>query len=240
VTVLAAGRNDSGQLALPARLKLPRLRRYEARIAVNLPAGNSLHVIVLAAGASRRFGSPKQLAQIDGRPLLQTAVARAVAVAGHAVTVVLGSGAAALTPLLRHLPASVLVNRDWNEGIGSSLRAGVAILPGSCDGVLVALADQVAVTTPDLQRLVAAWRQRPEMIVAAAYAGITGVPAVFPRWCFPALAGLRGDEGARLLLRRYADRVVRLPLPNAEIDIDLPEDLLAVEARRQGDPPLTE
>lgn len=200
---------------------------------------NQLHVVVLAAGASRRFGSPKQLVRINGRPLLHSAVARAVAVGGHAVTVVLGSGAAELAVLLRHTPASVLINRDWSEGIGSSLRTAVGNLPGSCDGLLVALADQVAVTTEDLMRLAAAWRQRPDCIVAASYAGITGVPAIFPRWSFAALAGLRGDEGARLLLRRYADRVLRLPMPNAEVDIDVPEDLLKVEAQRTGrEPPI--
>jgi molybdenum cofactor cytidylyltransferase len=227
-----------GNCPTPPAINCLNFAAYEALQAVNSVNESQLHVVVLAAGASRRFGSPKQLVRIDGRPLLHSAVARAVAVGGHAVTVVLGSGAAELAGLLRHSPASVLVNRNWAEGIGSSLRAAVGNLPGSCDGVLVVLADQVAVTPEDLQRLAAAWRQRPESIIAATYAGIVGVPAVFPRWCFAALAGLRGDEGARLLLRRFTDHVVRLPLPNAEIDIDVPEDLLQVEAaRRRSDPP---
>ena len=220
----------------PAHPKLPKLAQNDGAQVVIDANESQLQVVVLAAGASRRFGSPKQLVRIDGRPLLHTAVARAVTVAGHGVTVVLGSGAATLSPLLKHSPASVLVNRDWAEGIGSSLRTAVRNLPGSCDGVLVVLADQVAVTAEDLKRLAAAWRVRPDSIVASSYAGTVGVPAIFPRWSFPALTALRGDEGARVLIRRYADRVVRLPLPNAEIDIDVPEDLLAVEAARR--PPL--
>ena len=68
--------------------------------------------------------------------------------------------------------------------------------------------------------------------MAASYAGIVGPPALFPRRCFAALGGLRGDEGARVLLQRELDTLVRVPLPNAAIDIDEPEDLLQLEARR--------
>ena len=198
------------------------------------PDENALYVAVLAAGASTRFGSPKQLAPVDGQSLLHRTVSRAVAVGGHAVTVVLGAQAAALTPLLRHLPATVLINREWSEGIASSLRAATASQPGSCAGLMVVLADQAAVTAQDLRHLADAWRKRPDAVVAASYAGITGVPAIFPRWCFPDLRALRGDEGARLLLRRYADRVIRLAMPNAEIDIDVPEDLARLAPGRPG------
>ena len=102
----------------------------------------TLHVLVLAAGASTRFGSPKQLVRIEGRPLLHRALAAATEVGGHAVTVVLGANADQLTPLLKHSPASVVINRQWKEGLASSLRAGIRALPGSCEGVLVTLADQ--------------------------------------------------------------------------------------------------
>jgi molybdenum cofactor cytidylyltransferase len=194
----------------------------------------TLHVIVLAAGASRRFGSPKQLVRIDGRPILHTVVSRAVEVAGHAVIVVLGSGAQELAGLLRHTPASVVINRSWEEGIGSSIREGVSRLPGSCAGVLITLADQPAVTAADLQRLAGAWRARPDHIVASQYGGITGVPAIFPGWTFPDLLELRGDQGAQRLLHRHAGRLLRVATPGAALDIDTPEDLLAVEAGRKA------
>jgi len=185
-----------------------------------------VHAVVLAAGAATRFGSAKQLVRHAGRPLLHSAVARAVEVAGHGVTVVLGAHAAELAPLLKHSPASILINRNWSEGIASSIRAGVSHLPASCDGVLLMLADQPAITAEDLRRLVSVWRVQPQYIVAAQYEGTVGVPAVFPRSAFSSLLKLRGDEGARGLLRHQADRVVRVPLPNAAIDIDTPEDLL--------------
>jgi molybdenum cofactor cytidylyltransferase len=199
-----------------------------------------IHVVVLAAGSSSRFGSAKQLVRVNGRPLMHSVVSRAVELAGHSVTVVLGANAAQLAPLLRHSPASVAINRNWEEGIASSIREGLTHAPATADGVLIALADQAAVTTEDLRRLAGIWRRDPASIATAQYAGTVGVPAIFPRWCFRELNELRGDRGAQVLLQRHVDRLIRLPMPSAELDIDRPEDLLALEQnaeirRRQAD-----
>ncbi len=198
-------------------------------------ADEGLHAIVLAAGASTRFGSAKQLVRVAGRPLLHTVVARAVDVAGSAVIVVLGAHAAELAPLLTHTPASVVINREWREGLASSIRAGIAKLPSSCNAVLLLLADQAAVTAEDLKRLASAWRRQPEYIAAARYGMVTAVPAIFPRSNFAELAALRGDVGARALLQRNPDRVVRVPMPSAEIDVDTPEDLLSLQESERLD-----
>ena len=187
-----------------------------------------LHALVLAAGSASRFGSPKQLVRIGGQPMLHRAVSQATEVVGHAVTVVLGAYADQLAPLLKHSSASVVINRHWEEGMASSLRVGIASLPGSCDGVLIVLADQVSVTTFDLKRLATAWKRQPEWLIAATYDGHVGVPAIFPRTSFPAFSDLRGDAGARSILQRHADRCLRVPMPNAAIDIDRPEDLLNI------------
>jgi molybdenum cofactor cytidylyltransferase len=197
------------------------------------PEVSHIHVVVLAAGASTRFGSTKQLVRVNGRPLMHNVVSRAVELAGHSVTVVLGAHAGELAPLLKHSPASVSVNREWAEGIASSIRDGIAHAPSTADGVLLMLADQAAVSTDDLRRLAGAWRRNPTTIVAAQYAGTLGVPAIFPRWCFRELNELRGDRGAQSLVQRHIDRVVRLPMPSAELDIDRPEDLLALEVGTQ-------
>jgi CTP:molybdopterin cytidylyltransferase MocA len=191
------------------------------------------HVLVLAAGAARRFGSPKQLARLGGESLLQRAVARATEVAGQSVSVVLGAHAADIVPLLRHSAANVVIIRGWEEGLASSLRAGVTQLPAGTEAVLVTLADQVAVTGFDLKRLIEAWHRQPDWIIAASYGGGTGVPAIFPAHAFSALQELRGDVGARLVLHRMADRCVRVAMPNAAIDIDTPEDLQQIAPQAQ-------
>lgn len=195
---------------------------------------STLHALILAAGASRRFGSPKQLVRIDGRPMLHAVVSRAVEVAGHSVSVVLGAHAAELAPLLSHSPAGIVINRDWEQGMSSSIRAGLARLPGTADGVMILLVDQPSVTTEDLRRLVGAWRRQPDYLVAAQYGTTTGAPAIFPRWSFRELGELRGDRGAGALLQRHADRVVRVPIAAAALDVDTPEDLLLIERQAEG------
>jgi molybdenum cofactor cytidylyltransferase len=186
----------------------------------------TLHAVVLAAGASRRFGSPKQLVRLDGHSLLQRAIAHATELLGPAVTVVLGAHAAEIAETMPPGSAGIVINRNWQEGISSSIRAGVLRLPGACDAVMLLLSDQPLVGSETLRRLMTAWRAHPRQIIASRYGGVTGVPAVFPRWCFGDLIALRGDAGARVIIRRYADHVIRLDHPEAAVDIDYPEDLL--------------
>jgi molybdenum cofactor cytidylyltransferase len=186
----------------------------------------SLHAIVLAAGASTRFGSAKQLVRIGDRPLLSLMAGRAGEVVGHALLVILGAQAAELAPLLKHSSGSVVVNRDWREGLASSVRAGIARLPPSCAGVMLVLADQACVTADDLRRLAGAWRRQPLGVAAAQYGGTVGAPAIFPRHLFSELSELRGDSGARVLLKRHADSLVRVPMTSAAFDLDTPDDLL--------------
>ena len=121
----------------------------------------SLLVVVLAAGQARRFGSAKQLALFQGQTLLQGAVARAIAVGSQQVAVVLGAMAQQLTPALRQTPATLLINRDWEEGMASSLRAAANHALGRWDALLITLVDQPAVTVSDLQRLQDAWLRSP-------------------------------------------------------------------------------
>lgn len=191
-------------------------------------ANEGLHVVLLAAGKATRFGSPKQLAIVGGRTMLARALDAATSLAnarGDAVTVVLGAYADRLTAIARESPVTIAVNADHREGIASSIRVGVAGTPSSARGVLILLADQVAVTLDDLRRLVARWEQEPSLIVAADHGGSIGAPAIFPRELFPELLALRGDRGARGLMLRHADRLATVTMPSASSDVDTPAEL---------------
>jgi molybdenum cofactor cytidylyltransferase len=188
-----------------------------------------LHVIILAAGASTRLGSPKQLVQIAGRPALQHVVSNATAVAGGAVSVVLGSQAGDITRMMQHASASVLINRNWEEGIASSIRCGMSAVSSGCDAVMLLLGDQVAVNASDLKRLIAAWNGQDSVLAASVYSGQLGVPAIFPRFAFSELMQLRGDQGAKAIINRYSSRLAHVPMPNAAHDLDTQEDVVAMK-----------
>jgi xanthine/CO dehydrogenase XdhC/CoxF family maturation factor/CTP:molybdopterin cytidylyltransferase MocA len=226
---LALGGRDPASIALAivaeiqAHFHGPGLERRDG----HPPMAASLHVILLAAGSSSRFGSPKQLADVEGRPMLARAVDTVIELAGReAMTVVLGAHAAQLEPLMRQASATFAINPDYEQGIASSIRAGLAHLPAGVRGVLIVLADQIEVTVEDLRELVARWEQQPDRIVAARYGETTGAPAIFPSSLFAELAALQGDRGARALLSRHAESVIAVPMPSAAADVDTPDDLV--------------
>jgi xanthine/CO dehydrogenase XdhC/CoxF family maturation factor/CTP:molybdopterin cytidylyltransferase MocA len=221
------GRDPAGiALAIAAEIQAHLHGKGRRQALERNTAASSLHVMLLAAGSSSRFGAPKQLADIAGQPMLaRTLDAVSQLERRHPVTVVLGAHAELLAPLVHAASARVAINPDYAQGMAGSIRAGLAQAPRDARGVLIALADQVAVTADDLRALVAGWEPRPDRIVAAEYAGTLGAPVVFPVDLFDELAQLQGDRGARTLLSRHPGRVVGVPMPSAALDIDTPADI---------------
>lgn len=188
-----------------------------------------LAVILLAAGASRRLGQSKQLVRLAGQTLLSRAVEAGLGAHVGEVFVVIGAYAAEMREELRGLPVRLVENKVWKEGIASSIRAGVEAALGvlaELDGILIMSCDQPHVAARKLHAL--AWGFEGHgggRIAASEYAGVVGIPAVFPREKFAALMALTGDEGARKLIRSAGAEIVRVPMPDGEVDIDFPCDL---------------
>ncbi len=153
--------------------------------------------LVLAAGASLRFGTPKPLALFRGVPLVRHATTLLAGVCPAGVYVVAGAADQAIRDLVVPEGVQVVANPDWARGLASSLACGIAAMPVAVDAVLVIPCDLPAVTAEDLARLVAAWRAAPEFMAAAAFDGHPAPPAIFPRAAWSQLTLLRGDQGAR-------------------------------------------
>jgi CTP:molybdopterin cytidylyltransferase MocA len=180
--------------------------------------------VILAAGASTRLGRPKQLVEIEGEPALRRAARCALGTNPLDCVVVLGREHTQVEAALEGMPVRRLRIDDAGTGMAASLRAGVAALDIRCEGALIVLTDQPRLHVDHLLALCAAWRAAPGRAAASAYAGVLGVPALLPRAWFPAIASLRGDIGARALLRGRTD-VVAVPEPDLARDIDVPADL---------------
>ena len=180
-------------------------------------------MIVLAAGSSRRLGRPKQFLRRGGITLLGGRVRLARALLASVPLVVTGARRFAVARTARLAGAECVHNPAWVEGMGSSLARGARAAGPGC-ALLIMTVDQYRVDARDLRRLLAAWRRRPWRAAAAAYAGVTGVPAIFPTAWRSRLAGLRGDRGAGALLQTAGRRLSSVALPRAAIDVDYPED----------------
>ena len=187
--------------------------------------------IVLAAGASRRLGQPKQLLTLHGaehEKLLERAARLALEAGADPVLVILGAHAEEIERNVQLGRCKVLLNSEWEEGMASSLRTGVRAAMEACavcSGALVMVCDQPALSAEHLRKLLAAHVVSPELPIVSRYGGRDGVPVVLPRRMFPAMLTLTGDHGARAILR-HCESTYPIDFPEGEWDLDHPEDLL--------------
>ncbi|HTU60468.1 MAG TPA: nucleotidyltransferase family protein [Polyangiales bacterium] len=179
---------------------------------------------ILAAGASRRLGQPKQLVEIAGQPLVRRVTQLARKGGCEHIGVVIGCQGAEVAAALSGASCELLENTDWAEGIAASVRVAARWAEDRGFAALMLLVcDQLNLSAAHLAQLWTMWRAAPETAVASAYAGTLGVPAIFPRVDYAALLQLRGDQGAARLLR--ARPAKQIAWPEGEAELDTPEDL---------------
>jgi len=189
--------------------------------------------IVLAAGASRRLGQPKQLLMHGPETLLARVIRLANEAGAAPVLTVLGAHSQIVRASVVWNHAIAVINGHWEQGIATSIHAGLGALDAvapNAKAALILSCDQPRLTAVHLRALIESFAAQAEpSIVASAYAGTLGVPAVFPRSVFPELLALRGDKGARALLLQPPCPLISLPFPGGEVDIDQPADLAEIE-----------
>lgn len=184
-------------------------------------------LILLAAGKSRRMGTPKQLLSYKGNSLIRHAVTEAVASDCSPIIVVLGATSDRISKEISDLPVHIAQNVRWQEGMSASIRTGIKVLLKinlDLDAVVVALADQPLVTAQAYARLIERYCSNQLKVVASNYSDTIGVPALFDRSLLPELLNLKQKGGAKQTLNKYSDRAFNLDLPEAAIDIDTPAD----------------
>jgi molybdenum cofactor cytidylyltransferase len=174
--------------------------------------------VILAAGASTRLGEAKQLVRLGGETMLDRAVRVAREAGCDPVVVVLGASASRIEEVCELDGAVVLENDLWNEGMGSSLRMGIAAVR-DLEGAVVMTCDMPAVSAAHVLALMASGE-----LMASRYGGRNGVPGFFPAAYFPELLRVTGDAGARGVLREACF----VELAGGEMDLDTGEDLVKV------------
>ena len=183
--------------------------------------------VVLAAGGSTRMGRPKQLAELDGRPLLAHVLTAVAAAPVDRVVVALGGAADEVLERVDLGRGEPLVVEGWAEGMGHVLASTLAQAGDGWEAVVVVLGDQPLVPGEAVARLVEAWRAGAGPVVTATYGGRPGNPKLFDRRLLPDLLGLAGDTGARDLVAAHPEWVHRVEVGDlaSDADIDVEADL---------------
>ena len=205
-----------------------------------LNLANEIAAVILAAGGSSRFARPKQLVQFRGKSLLRRIVEAAAEAKCSPVVVVIGSETEKTREELAGTSAIAVENKDWQRGIGASIRAGVqgavdnapkeggpsaVSKPPLLEAIVLLTCDQPFVEAQTIHELIALFKKTKKTIVASSYSDTLGVPALFDRSCFAELLALHDDSGAKPIILSKRERVAEFAFPEGKIDIDTVEDL---------------
>jgi molybdenum cofactor cytidylyltransferase len=190
---------------------------------------DNIGLILLAAGASRRLGKPKQSLQFEGETLLRRAVKTALASDCQSVIVVLGANAEKLELEIEEFDAHIIKNPDWERGMGTSIQIGLEELlkrQPKISGVILAVCDQPFVSVGLLKQLTENFRLTNAPIIACAYGETLGVPTLFSRNLFSELLTLKADNGAKKIIYKHREKVIKIPFEAGALDIDTEQDYL--------------
>ncbi len=196
---------------------------------------SQIAAVILAAGASTRMGTPKQLLQWQGKSLLRSITETAIAADCEPIIIVLGAYGDKIQAEVSDLPVQIVNNPEWETGMGSSIRTGIQALVVQlcCTGgnrnmdvkaTILLLCDQPFVSPQTIWQLRSIYDATHQSIVASSYQNTIGVPALFDRHLFSELLKLHQLEGAKTVIQRYLNTVETIDFPQGSIDLDTPQD----------------
>ena len=184
-------------------------------------------IIILAAGASTRMSSPKQLLDYQGESLVNSTIKKAVNSVCNPVILVLGANANNILNQIKDNAITIIKNPDWQLGMSTSIRCGIReIIENNPDleAVVITVCDQPFLNTEVINNLVASFEFQKKSIIACKYADTLGVPVLFSNNYFDKLANLTQDMGAKKLIKIHKNDVFSIPFPLGAVDIDTPQD----------------
>jgi molybdenum cofactor cytidylyltransferase len=189
----------------------------------------SFGIVILAAGSSSRLGEPKQLLRYRGKSLIRHIAEAAVETVGDQAIVVTGSNAALIEKELKQLPYHSAFNARWEDGMSSSIHAGIhklrhLDLDPKVKGAILAVSDQPFVSSTLFKEMIRKFEKTGSGIVACSYEDTLGTPVLFSNIYFDNLLALGGAEGAKKLLKNFPDDVVAHSFPAGSFDIDTHDD----------------
>jgi molybdenum cofactor cytidylyltransferase len=187
--------------------------------------GSKGHIgaVILAAGESSRFGGPKQLVEFRGKSLIRRITDSAMEAGCSPIVVVIGSDGEKVFRELEGTNVTNIENKSWQQGMGSSIRAGIRHLVENAidiDAAILLVCDQPAVDAQAIVRLIRLRKRTKKDSIASSYANTLGVPALFARSFFCELLSLGDRAGAKSIILRNRERVVQVPFPEGKTDID--------------------
>jgi molybdenum cofactor cytidylyltransferase len=194
----------------------------------------SVAAIILAAGGAKRFGAPKQLLEFRGETLIARAMRGAQEAGCAPLLVIVGTAESEIAAALPTMAAELVLNDQWQRGVGTSIRRGIEQLEAEhspIEAAVLLACDQPFVSADVIRALIAEWERSGKPIVASRYADTLGIPALFERSCFPALASLPDQSGAKPLIESNVKGVASVPFENGAVDIDSPADFERLQSR---------
>jgi len=194
---------------------------------------SNIAILILAAGASSRLGQPKQLLAFKGKTLIRHAAETALSTKCKPVIVVTGALHDELLSQIKDLEVVAVHNDNWQQGMSTSIAIGIEKAQEyNAEAVLIMLCDQPLITSGHLNALCSTFSGLEDgPIVATGYNEISGVPAVFPKKHFQSLIKLKGEQGARELMKVHLNSLITVPFIQASIDVDTSEDYEKLKMR---------
>jgi molybdenum cofactor cytidylyltransferase len=193
---------------------------------------NKTGIVILAAGSSSRLGKPKQLLSYENKSFIQNIASEAIKADLYPIVIVTGANAEQVSLALNKKDEEIVYNEHWQQGMASSIVAGISkmlLLDDNVEAALIAVCDQPFVTAELLQALINKKAETGKGIVACTYADTAGTPVLFDRKYFIDLQQLKGEEGAKKLLKLYEADLVTVSFPQGSIDIDTEADYKALK-----------